>query len=54
MPGVVSLLSLLECCLNTADETDVFVDDDAERQNVLLRLAVVELANADLNLGEAI
>lgn len=50
---MVGFLALLEGLLDAADQADVFVDDDAEGQDVLLRLAVVEVADAGLDVGEA-
>ena len=54
VPGVVALLSLLEGGLHGADEPDVLVDYDAHCQDVLLGLAFVEFADADLDVGEAV
>jgi hypothetical protein len=51
---VVRLLSLLESCFDGADQSDVLIDDDAHGQHVLLGLSLVEFADADLDVGEAV
>lgn len=50
---MVSLLSLLEGGLDGANEADIFVNDNTKSQDVLLGLAVVELADAELDIREA-
>lgn len=53
MPGMKRLLALLECLFHGADEPDVLVDGDAEGEHVLLGLALVELADAELEVRQA-
>ena len=48
VPRVEGPLPLLEGLLDGPDEPDVLLDDDAERQHVLLRLAVVDVADSEL------
>lgn len=54
VPRVVRLLSLLEGRLDGPDEADVLVDHDAHGEDVLLGLAFVKFADADLDVGEAV
>ena len=42
-------LALCERLFHRRDETDVLVDGDAEGEDVLLRLAFVELSDPDLD-----
>jgi len=44
-----SLLPVLEGLLDGSDESNVFVNCDAEGKNILLGLAVVELADTKLD-----
>lgn len=52
MPVVPGPLALLEGFLDGPDQSDVLLDDDAEGQDVLLCLAVVEVADAEVEVGE--
>lgn len=52
MPAVPGLLALLEGFFDTADEADVFIDGVGEGEGVLLGLAGVEIADAELYVGE--
>lgn len=48
MIGLPGALALLEGLFYGADEADVLVYDDAEGEDILLGLAVVEVADAEL------
>lgn len=52
MPQPPRALPLLKCLADAADEADVLVDDDAKGECVLLRLAGVKVADAELEVGE--
>jgi len=51
---VVCFLALAESGLDTAYEADVFIDGDAEGEDVLLGLTLVELFDSDLDVGESV
>lgn len=53
MIALPTALALLERLLYGANQPDVLVDHDAEGQDILLCLAVVEVAAAELEIGEA-
>lgn len=53
VPRVIGFLPLAESRLDGTNEADVFVNDDAEGQRVLLRLSFVELAHSGLHVGKA-
>lgn len=54
MPGMIRFLPLREGGLDRADQADVFIDHDAEGQNILSCLAFVEFADAELEVTEAV
>lgn len=48
VPRVESLLSLRKSGFDTSDKSDIFIDGDAKRQDILLRLSFVELSYPEL------
>jgi len=52
--GVVGFLALLEGEFDTANDADVFIHRDADGEDVLLRLAFMELFDANLKFGELV
>lgn len=50
MPRMECLLSLLEGQLDRANKSDVFINGDTKREDILLRLPLMELLNADLEI----
>lgn len=54
MPCVIRFLSLIECRLYRSNQPNVFVNDNAESENILLGLSFVEFADAELDVREAV
>lgn len=54
VPRVVRLLSLLEGRLHGANEPDILVDHNTHCEDVLLRLPLVQFANSNLDIREAV
>lgn len=53
MPCVVGFLALSKGRLDTADEANVLINDNAKCQDVLLGLAIVEFFDAELDVCKA-
>ena len=54
MPGMKRPLPLPKSLLHAADQTQVLVDDNAEGEHVLHRLALVEFLDAELEVAEGV
>lgn len=52
VPQLPGLLSLMKCLLDTTDQADVLVDCIGEGERILLGLPGVEVADAQLDVGE--
>ena len=52
MPRMERLLALRERHFDRCDQPDVFVDSDAKGEYVLLGLTLVELTDAELEIGQ--